>query len=72
MKVVKQWLEGIGLPPSVVTNFQGAGIVKPEDLLELEVVHYEALGVDDPNDRRKLFFLGSEIEAGQGGWSDRP
>mmetsp|Transcript_30783 Transcript_30783/g.89928 ORF Transcript_30783/g.89928 Transcript_30783/m.89928 type:complete len:125 (+) Transcript_30783:431-805(+) len=65
MGVVTQWLEGIGLPPSVVSNFRAAGIVRPADLLDLEVVHYEALGVADPSDRRKLFFLVQRLKQAQ-------
>ena len=57
MGVVKKWLGSIGLPAEVVENFRAAGIVRPDDLLELELGHYEALGVGDANDRKKLFFL---------------
>lgn len=61
MGLVSTWLTGIGLS-SVVPTFQAAGIVTPTALAELDVAHFEALGVSDPDDRRKLFYLVQRIK----------
>jgi kinesin family member 2/24 len=58
---VKTWLTGIGLGYAV-PNFEAAGIVTPRALAELNVAHFESLGVDNPDDRRKLFFLVQRIK----------
>lgn len=41
---------------------QAAGITTPSALAELDVNHFEALGISDPNDRRKLFYLVQRIK----------
>ena len=61
MGLVTTWLTGIGLDHAV-ENFQAAGIVSPSDLAELEVSHFEALGVKEPSERRKLFYLIQRIK----------
>ncbi len=61
MGLVSTWLNGIGLSSAVAT-FQAAGIVTPAALAELDVAHFEALGVSDPDDRRKLFYLVQRIK----------
>lgn len=53
-KLVKKWLTSIGLDYQL---FEAAGIVTPEALASLEVSHFGALGLQRPDDRRKLFFL---------------
>ena len=61
MGLVSTWLAGIGLSHAV-PNFRAAGIVSPSDLAELELTHYEALGVSAPGDRKKLFYLVQRIK----------
>mmetsp|Transcript_28287 Transcript_28287/g.68815 ORF Transcript_28287/g.68815 Transcript_28287/m.68815 type:complete len:734 (+) Transcript_28287:93-2294(+) len=61
MGLVATWLTGIGLS-SAVPTFHAAGITTPSALAELDVNHFEALGVSDPNDRRKLFYLVQRIK----------
>jgi hypothetical protein len=68
MGLVTTWLSGIGLDHAL-ENFKAAGIVTPSALAELEVAHFEALGVREPNERRKLFYLIQRIKVsveGQG------
>jgi kinesin family protein 2/24 len=64
MGLVATWLSGIGLSHAIPT-FKAAGIVTPAALAELDVAHYEALGVKDPADRRKLFYLVQRIKMAQ-------
>lgn len=54
-------MNGIGLGHAI-PSFTKAGIVTPSALAELNIHHYEALGVVDPEDRRKLFFLVERIK----------
>jgi len=61
MGLVSTWLTGIGLS-SAVPTFHAAGITTPSALAELDVNHFEALGISDPNDRRKLFYLVQRIK----------
>lgn len=61
MGLVSTWLNGIGLS-SAVPTFQAAGIVTPAALAELDVAHFEALGISDPDERRKLFYLVQRIK----------
>jgi len=61
MGLVSTWLSGIGLSHAIPA-FQAAGIVTPAALAELDLAHYEALGVKDPTDRRKLFYLVQRIK----------
>lgn len=61
MGLVATWLGGIGLEYAV-PSFTAAGIVTPAALAELDVNHFVALGVKDPEDRRKLFFLVQRIK----------
>lgn len=55
--LVQTWLSTIGLSEQIIETFDAAGIVNPKDLAELEVNHFPALGVKDPGDRKKLFYL---------------
>jgi len=61
MGLVSTWLNGIGLR-SVVPTFEAAGIVSPSHLANLDVSYFESLGVTDPDDRRKLFYLVQRIK----------
>mmetsp|Transcript_3557 Transcript_3557/g.8564 ORF Transcript_3557/g.8564 Transcript_3557/m.8564 type:complete len:1038 (+) Transcript_3557:119-3232(+) len=61
MGLVATWLNGIGLG-SVVPTFEAAGIVSPSHLADLDVTYFESLGVTDPDDRRKLFYLVQRIK----------
>lgn len=61
MGLVSTWLNGIGLN-SVAPTFEAAGIVTPSHLAELDVSYFESLGVTDPDDRRKLFYLVQRIK----------
>jgi hypothetical protein len=61
MGLVSTWLNGIGLR-SVVPTFEAAGIVSPSHLADLDVSYFESLGVTDPDDRRKLFYLVQRIK----------
>mmetsp|Transcript_27178 Transcript_27178/g.41330 ORF Transcript_27178/g.41330 Transcript_27178/m.41330 type:complete len:132 (-) Transcript_27178:67-462(-) len=61
MGLVSTWLSGIGLSHAIPA-FKAAGIVTPAALAELDLAHYEALGVKDPTDRRKLFYLVQRIK----------
>ena len=60
--LVQTWLSAIGLAPDVLETFDAAGIVNPKDLAELEVCHYPALGVKNPADRKKLFYLVQRVK----------
>jgi kinesin family protein 2/24 len=60
MKVV-DLLQGSGLQGHC-TCFEAAGITTLSALAELDVSHFEALGVKDADDRRKLFFLVQRIK----------
>ena len=55
--LVQTWLSTIGLSQQIIDTFDAAGIVNPKDLAELEVNHFPALGVKEPGDRKKLFYL---------------
>lgn len=61
MGLVATWLSGCGLSHAV-PNFTAAGIVTPAALAELDLAHYEALGVSSAEDRRKLFYLVQRIK----------
>ena len=61
MGLVATWLSGCGLSHAV-PNFTAAGIVTPAALAELDLAHYEALGVKSADDRRKLFYLVQRIK----------
>ena len=61
MGLVATWLNGIGLR-SAVPTFEAAGIVSPAHLADLDVSYFESLGVTDPDDRRKLFYLVQRIK----------
>jgi kinesin family protein 2/24 len=61
MGLVATWLSGIGLSYAL-PSFTAAGIVTPSALAELDAIHFEALGVKNPEDRRKLFFLVQRIK----------
>jgi len=60
--LVQTWLTAIGLAPHILETFDAAGIVNPKDLAELEVCHYPALGVQEPSDRKKLFYLVQRVK----------
>lgn len=60
-RLVTTWLKGCGLSHAV-PNFTAAGIVTPAALAELDLAHYEALGIKSPDDRRKLFYLIQRIK----------
>lgn len=60
--LVQTWLSAIGLAPNIIETFDAAGIVNPKDLAELEVCHYQALGVKEASDRKKLFYLVQRVK----------
>jgi len=60
--LVQTWLAAIGLAPHILKTVEAAGIVNPEDLAELEICYYPALGVQHPGDRKKLFYLVQKIK----------
>jgi len=60
--LVQTWLQAIGLASDVLLTFEAAGIVDPKDLAELEISHYPALGVKEPGDRKKLFYLVQRVK----------
>lgn len=60
--LVQTWLAAIGLAPHILETFEAAGIVNPKDLAELEICHYPALGVQQPGDRKKLFYLVQRVK----------
>ena len=60
--LVQTWLHKIGLNQSILDNFEGAGIVNPQDLAELDVSYYPALGVTEASDRKKLFYLVQRVK----------
>jgi len=60
--LVQTWLGAIGLSTDVLQTFEAAGIVNPKDLAELEIGHYPALGVKEPGDRKKLFYLVQRVK----------
>jgi len=60
--LVQTWLAAIGLAPHILETFEAAGIVNPKDLAELEICHYPALGVQEPGDRKKLFYLVQRVK----------
>jgi kinesin family protein 2/24 len=64
MGLVSTWLNGIGLGYAFPA-FRAAGIVTPAALAELDLAHYEALGISDAGDRRKLFYLVQRIKMAQ-------
>jgi len=60
-KLVALWLREVGLE-YIQENFEAAGIVTPQALSELQVNHFQALGVEKAEDRRKLFYLVQRIK----------
>lgn len=58
---VQRCLQGIGLQHAW-PHMEAAGIVTLAALSELPVTHFSALGVTDPADRRKLFYLVERIK----------
>ncbi|CAB9502396.1 Kinesin-like protein KIF2A [Seminavis robusta] len=61
MGLVATWLTGCGLSHAI-PNFTAAGIVTPAALAELDLAHYEALGISSPEDRRKIFYLVQRVK----------
>jgi Kinesin motor domain len=61
MGLVATWLTGCGLSHAI-PNFTAAGIVTPTALAELDLAHYEALGLSTPEDRRKMFYLVQRVK----------
>lgn len=57
MLYVEDILGKIGLDTNLIENFKNAGIVKPQQLAEIDVSWYESLGVTDPEDKQKLLYL---------------
>ncbi|CAM9881114.1 unnamed protein product, partial [Choristocarpus tenellus] len=56
MGLVETWLAGIGLGYAIV-SFKTQGISSPDELAQLSLYDFDELGVIDPNDRKKLFYL---------------
>ena len=59
--LVQTWLTDAGLQHAV-ENFRMAGIDSPLSLVQLELGHFEMLGVTQPEDRKKLFFLMQRVK----------
>jgi len=59
--LVQTWLTDAGLHDAV-DNFRMAGIDSPRSLVQLELSHFEMLGVTQPEDRKKLFFLMQRVK----------
>eukprot|EP00574_Skeletonema_japonicum_P000204 CAMPEP_0201741134 /NCGR_PEP_ID=MMETSP0593-20130828/46657_1 /ASSEMBLY_ACC=CAM_ASM_000672 /TAXON_ID=267983 /ORGANISM="Skeletonema japonicum, Strain CCMP2506" /LENGTH=1149 /DNA_ID=CAMNT_0048235461 /DNA_START=88 /DNA_END=3540 /DNA_ORIENTATION=+ len=59
--LVQTWLTDAGLHHAV-DNFRMAGIDSPRSLVQLELSHFEMLGVTQPEDRKKLFFLMQRVK----------
>uniref|UniRef100_A0A7S2PMK1 Kinesin-like protein n=1 Tax=Skeletonema marinoi TaxID=267567 RepID=A0A7S2PMK1_9STRA len=59
--LVQTWLADAGLHHAV-DNFRMAGIDSPRSLVQLELSHFEMLGVTQPEDRKKLFFLMQRVK----------
>jgi len=59
--LVQTWLTDAGLHHAV-DNFRMAGIDSPRSLVQLELGHFEMLGVTQPEDRKKLFFLMQRVK----------
>ena len=59
--LVQTWLTNAGLHHAV-DNFRMAGIDSPRSLVQLELSHFEMLGVTQPEDRKKLFFLMQRVK----------
>ncbi|KAG7356195.1 kinesin motor domain containing protein [Nitzschia inconspicua] len=59
--LVYEWLAKLGLA-EVAPTFEAAGIVAPKHLATLDVSYFESLGVTNPEQRRKLFYLCQRIK----------
>ncbi|KAL9181961.1 hypothetical protein ACHAXT_012304 [Thalassiosira profunda] len=59
--LVAHWLRTAHLGHAV-DNFAMAGIVTPRSFAELPLNYYEPLGVTEPEDRKKLFFLVQKVK----------
>jgi uncharacterized short protein YbdD (DUF466 family) len=59
--LVYEWLAKLGLA-EVAPTFEAAGIVAPKHLATLDVAYFESLGVTNPEQRRKLFYLCQRIK----------
>ena len=59
--LVQTWLTDAGLHYAV-DNFMMAGIDSPRSLVQLELGHFEMLGVKSSEDRKKLFFLMQRVK----------
>ena len=59
-RLVEGWLQGIGLGYAV-SSFKDHHLLTPEDLSQLQLEDFEALGVVDLADRKKLFYLTQRV-----------
>jgi len=60
--LVPTWLRAIHLSEQIIETFEAAGIVNPIDLVDLQPAHYPALGITEPGDRKKLFYLVQRVK----------
>jgi SAM domain (Sterile alpha motif) len=59
-RLVEGWLQGIGLGYAI-SAFKEQDLLTPEDLSQLQLEDFEALGVVDLEDRKKLFYLTQRV-----------
>jgi SAM domain (Sterile alpha motif) len=59
-RLVEGWLQGIGLGYAIIA-FKEQELLTPEDLSQLQLEDFEALGVVDLEDRKKLFYLTQRV-----------
>ena len=52
----------IGLPEAIIQNFMNAGIKHPRQIADLDLSEYEALGVTDPEHRKKINWVSQLME----------
>lgn len=64
-------LDAIGLQYAW-TNFEAAGIITSEALSEIPTAVFPALGVTDPDDKRKLFYLVQSLQLAKQNSSSSP
>ena len=63
MKYIDSWLSGLGLD-YIIPKLEATGITTPKRLAQLTLRDiYDVVGVDDEEDRKKLYFLIQRLQA---------
>lgn len=63
MKYIDSWLSGLGLE-YIIPKLEASGITTPKRLAQLTLRDiYDVVGVDDEEDRKKLYFLIQRLQA---------